>query len=125
MPILTCEFRQMSMKLRKVTSLPPPISNVLVGGDTDFEWKPYPRSNQITYATKPAHLPQLRQGMAELTDIEAYVQELLYDQSLATSIQDLFERAEESYQRLQRWLASWPDTSQIEKEPIPQILILR
>jgi len=113
------------MKLRKVTSLPPPISNILVGGAVDFEWTPYPRSNQITYATKLAHLPQLRQGMAELTDIVAHVQELLYDHSLATSIHDLSERAEGPYQRLQQWLANWPSTSQIEKEPIPQVLTLR
>ena len=117
--------RQMSMKLRKVTSLPPPIYNVLIGGDTDFEWTPYPRSNQITYSTKLAHLPQLRQGMAELTDIVAHVQELLYDQSLTTSIHELSERAEDPYQRLQGWLANWPGTSQIEKESIPQVLILR
>ncbi|KAJ5666219.1 Transcription factor [Penicillium maclennaniae] len=116
---------QMSVKMRRVTSLPPPISKVSMGGDADFEWTPYPRSNKITYAPKLARLPQLRQGMAELTDILAHVQELLHNQTLVSSIQDLSERAEVSYERLRQWLANWPKPPQIEKEPIPQILILR
>ncbi|KAJ6108528.1 Transcription factor [Penicillium sp. IBT 18751x] len=116
---------QMSVKMRKVTSLPPPMSKVSMGGDADFEWTPYPRSNKITYAPKLARLPQLRQGMAELTDILAHVQELLHNESFVSSIQDLSERAEVSYERLRQWLANWPKPPQIEKEPIPQILILR
>ncbi|KAJ5324749.1 Transcription factor [Penicillium atrosanguineum] len=111
--------------LNSVTSLPPPISKVSMGGDADFEWTPYPRLNKITYAPKLARLPQLRQGMAELTDILAHIQELLHDQSLASSIQALSAMAEAPYERLRQWLANWPDPLQIEKEPTPQVLILR
>lgn len=96
-----------------------------MGGDADFEWTPYPRSNKITYAPKLARLPQLRQGMAELTDILAHVQELLHDQRLASSTQGLSESAEIPYERLRQWLANWPNPLQIDKEPIPQVLILR
>jgi hypothetical protein len=116
---------QMSMKLRRVTSLPPPIYEISMVGNADYEWTPYPRSNKITYAPMLARLPQLRRGMAELTSIMVNVQELLHDHNMASSIDDLSGKAEDSYERLLRWLANWPDPPQIEKEPISQVLILR
>lgn len=113
------------MKLQRTANLAPPVSTTHVGGDHDVDWTPYPRSNQITYATKPAHLPRVRQGLAELTDIMVHIQELLYDEGLVMSFETLLARAEDPCHRLQRWLEGWPDASQIEKETVPQILILR
>ncbi|KAJ5088930.1 transcriptional regulator family: Fungal Specific TF [Penicillium argentinense] len=48
---------QMVMKLRKGANLAPPV----------------------TYITKPAHLPQVRKGLADLTNIMMQVQRLFYD----------------------------------------------
>ncbi|KAJ5176089.1 uncharacterized protein N7482_001966 [Penicillium canariense] len=116
---------QLSMKLRKFTNLARPASRLTVGGNEDFEWTPYPRSNQITYATKPAHLPQVRQGLAELTDIMVHVQEVLHVEGLHDSFHELMTKAEGPYKRLQKWLRTWPDATQIGREPISQLLILR
>lgn len=85
----------------------------------------YPRSNQITFATKLAHLPKIGQGLAELTDIMVHVQELLYDDKLLISFRTLFSQVEIPYNRLQLWLEDWPDASQVGDEPVPQLHILR
>lgn len=113
------------MKLRKDANLASPICKVQLAGNRDFDWTPYPRSNKITYVSKPAHLPQVREGLAELTNIMMHVQGLFYDEGLTRSFQALLAEAEAPYNRLQRWLADWPDGSQVGKMPIPQLLILR
>ncbi|CAI7648316.1 unnamed protein product [Penicillium pancosmium] len=117
--------QQMSMKLQKVATLSKPASRIDVAGDHDFDWMPYPRSNQIMYAAKRAHLPQIRQGLAEMTDIILHVEYLLDDEELSMSFTALCARVEDPYNRLQQWLADWRDASQTRKEPIPQLLILR
>jgi hypothetical protein len=113
------------MKLHKVANLARPASRLNLGGDDDFDWTPYPRSNQINYTTKPAHLPQIRQGLGELTDILVDTQELLHDQALRTSFHESMTKAKVPYERLQQWLSRWPSPSQLGPEPIPQLLILR
>lgn len=113
------------MKLRKDADLASPICRVQQAGDCDVDWTPYPRSNQITYVTKPAHLPRVREGLAELTNIMLLVQRLFHDEKLIGDFGALSEEAGHSYERLQRWLADWPDGSQLGKEPIPQLLVLR
>lgn len=113
------------MKLKKVATLSQPSTKIDTGGDHDFEWTPYPRSNQITYTTKRAHLPEVRQGLAELTDIMLHIEKLRHDMELSSDFDLLMARAEVPYHQLQEWLAAWPSTSQIGKEPISQILILR
>lgn len=118
-------YRQMAMKLRKDANLAPPVCRVQQAGNNDVDWIPYPRSNQITYITKPAQLPQVREGLAVLTNIMMEVQGLFYDERLIGNFEALLRKAEDSYKCLQRWLADWPDGSQVGKEPIPQLLILR
>lgn len=113
------------MKLRKDAKLASPVCKVQQAGDRDVDWTPYPRSNQITYITKSAHLPRVREGLADLANIMMHVQELFRDEGLARSFEALLAKAENSYKRLQKWLADWPDGSQVGKEPIPQLLILR
>lgn len=113
------------MKLRKNANLASPVCRVQQAGDRDVDWNPYPRSNQITYITKPAHLPQVRGGLADLTNIMMQVQGLFYDERLIGGFEALLAKAEDLYKRLQRWLADWPDGSQVGQEPIPQLLILR
>lgn len=112
------------MKLQKVAALLRPAFEINTGGDFDFDWTPYPRSNQITYTAKPAQLPEVRQGLAELTDIMLHV-EKLFDEELSSDFGILYAKAEAPHRRLQQWLAAWPNASQIGKEPVPQLLILR
>ncbi|KAJ5098565.1 hypothetical protein N7532_005566 [Penicillium argentinense] len=114
---------QMSMKMQKIVNLALPVSKVHVGGDHELDWTPYPRSNQISYVTKPAHLPRVRQGPTELTYIMLHLQEFLYDKTM--SFQTLFAEVENPYNPLRWWLAGWPDASKTGKEPIPQFLVLR
>jgi hypothetical protein len=113
------------MKLHKMSVLPRPASGIGTGGEHDFDWTPYPRSNQITYATKRAQLPQVRQGLAELTEIMMQVEELLDDEELSSNFSAIFAKAEQPYTKLQQWLAAWPNASQIGNEPVPQLLIVR
>ncbi|CEJ59229.1 hypothetical protein PMG11_07860 [Penicillium brasilianum] len=116
---------QLSMKLHKVANLARPVSRLNMGGDDDFDWTPYPRSNQINYTTKSALLPQIRQGLGELTDILVDIQEILHDKALRGSFHKSMTKAKVPYERLQQWLSRWPSPSQIGPEPIPQLLILR
>ncbi|KAJ5569742.1 uncharacterized protein N7459_009172 [Penicillium hispanicum] len=102
-----------------------PVPSIHVGGNHDVDWIPYPRSNQITYSPKPAYLPQVRQGLVELTELVAEARGLLSDKGSRTRFHELVQRAEEPYNRLQRWLANWPEPSEIRKEPNPQLLTLR
>jgi hypothetical protein len=113
------------MKLKKVATLSQPATRIDTNGDHDLDWTPYPRSNHITYPTKRAHLPEVRQGLAELTDIMLHIERLRYDKELSSNFNLLMAKAEVPYQQLQEWLAAWPSTLQIRKEPISQILVLR
>lgn len=106
------------MKLHKDANLASPVNRVQLSGSGDVDWTPYPRSNQITYHSKPAQLPRLRAGLADLTTIMVRAQGLFYDE---TSFRSLAE----PYNCLQKWLEDWPDGSQAEKEPIPHLLMLR
>ncbi|KAJ5915938.1 transcriptional regulator family: Fungal Specific TF [Penicillium verhagenii] len=115
---------QISTKLQR-ENMAQPLYDLEVGGDNDCDWTPYPRSNQITSATQPARLPQIRRGLCKLTEILAHIHRILDDEGLREEFSTLLGRAEDPYNRLQQWLATWPDASQIEKEPIPQLLILR
>lgn len=96
-----------------------------MSSDDEVDWTPYPRSNQITYATQPAHLPSLRYGMADLADIMAHIQSLFFDEELKLSFRALVAQAEIIFLRLQNWLADWPDAVRFGKEPMSQLLILR
>lgn len=116
---------QLSMKLHKVANLARPAPRLNMGGDDDFDWTPYPRSNRINHTTKPAHLPQVRQGLGELTDILVDVQELLHTKAFRGSFHKSRAKAKVPYERLQQWLSKWPSPYQIGPEPIPQLLILR
>lgn len=113
------------MKLKRVTILSQPAYEADIGGDHDLDWTPYPRSNQIAYAAKRAHLPQVRQGLADLTAIMLQIEKLRHDKELESSFDLLMAKAEMPYNQLQELLSSWPTASQVEKEPISQLLILR
>lgn len=115
----------MSSKLQRGYSLIQPVNGLEVGGDNDCDWTPYPRSNQVTFATQPACLPQIRRGLSDLTQIQIHIHGIMNEEHLCGDFSVLLDKAEGPYNRLQAWLATWPDTSKIGNEPIPQLLILR
>ncbi|KAJ6002440.1 Transcription factor [Penicillium sp. IBT 35674x] len=116
---------QMSTKLQRDHSLVQPANGLEVGGDNDCDWTPYPRSNQVTFATLPACLPQIRRGLSNLTQIQIHIHGIMNEEHMFGDFSVLLGKAEGPYSRLQEWLATWPDTSKFGKEPIPQLLILR
>ncbi|KAJ5559630.1 Transcription factor [Penicillium frequentans] len=116
---------QMSTKLQRDHSLVQPVMGLEVGGDNDCDWSPYPRSNQVTFATLPACLPQIRRGLSNLTQIQIHIHGIMDEEHMFGDFSVLLGKAEGPYNRLQEWLATWPDTSKFGKEPIPQLLILR
>ncbi|KXG54107.1 Transcription factor [Penicillium griseofulvum] len=116
---------QMSIEMQKISPLPYPTSDVKMCGSEDFDWTPYPRSNKITYDKKPARLPAVREGLAELTRILVDVQKLVSEKNHGTSIDELWRKAEEPFDRLNAWLQHWPSVAEIQQDPVPQMLLLR
>ncbi|KAJ6032138.1 Transcription factor [Penicillium herquei] len=116
---------QISTKLQKDPSMVQPLSSGDLGADNDFDWTPYPRSNQASYSNSPARLPLMRTGLAKLTEISIHIQELFDDENLREDFRSLLDKAEVPYTHLEQWLASWPDASQIGQQSTPQLLVLR
>ncbi|KAJ5171393.1 Transcription factor [Penicillium coprophilum] len=116
---------QMSTELQKIVPLPYPTSDVKLCGSEDFDWTPYPRSNKITYDKKPARFPEIRQGMAGITRILVDVQRLISERNRGTSLDELWRKAEEPFDRLDAWLQHWPSVPEIQQNPVPQVLLLR
>ncbi|KAJ5655211.1 hypothetical protein N7507_007161 [Penicillium longicatenatum] len=115
---------QMSTRLQREHSLIQPVYGIEVGGHNDCDWTPYPRSNQVTFATQPALLPQMRKGLSNLTQIQIHIHGIM-NEHMRGDFCILLGKAEGPYKSLQQWLATWPDTSQLKKEPVPQLLVLR
>ncbi|KAJ5637068.1 hypothetical protein N7490_006947 [Penicillium lividum] len=102
-----------------------PIYEIEVGGDHDCDWTPYPLLNQITSLTQPARLPQIRIGVARLTENLARIHDLLNGEDFCGDCPNLLSKAKDRYEDLQHWLSAWPDASQTGHEPMPQLLIPR
>lgn len=115
----------MSIELQKIVPLAYPTCGVKLCGDEDFGWIPYPRSNKITFDKKPAHLPQVRKGLAEITMILVDIQKLISEKRRGTSFNELWINANDPFDRLTDWLRRWPSVSAIQRDPIPQVLLLR
>jgi hypothetical protein len=117
--------RQMSVEQRRISPLAYPTTDVTLCGKDDFDWTPYPRSNKITYHKKPARLPEVRQGLAEITKVLVDVRKLASDKSKGISFEELWKGAKGPFDRLTAWLQHWPTVSEIEQDPVPQVLVLR
>lgn len=102
-----------------------PTSDLTLCGHEDFDWTPYPRSNKITYEKRPAHLPQVRQGLADITKVLGNFQRLVTVAHNSASSDELWREAESALERLNAWLQRWPSISDMQPEPVPQILLLR
>ncbi|KAJ5705147.1 hypothetical protein N7536_000836 [Penicillium majusculum] len=116
---------QMSIELQKIAPSAYPTSNVKLCGNEDLDWTPYPRSNSIAYDKKPACLPQVRDGLAEVNIILVDVQKLISDKSRGVSFKELWNRAQDPFDRLNSWLQRWPSVPEIQRNSVPQVLLLR
>jgi hypothetical protein len=115
----------MSVEQRRIGSLAFPMSDITLCGNDDFDWTPYPRSNKITYHKKPARLPEVRQGLVEVTKMMSDVQKLISERQRGASFDELWTKAQGPYDRLTDWLQRWPTVSEMQTDPVPQILLLR
>ncbi|KAJ9492298.1 hypothetical protein VN97_g902 [Penicillium thymicola] len=116
---------QMSIELQKIAPSAYPTSNVKLCGNEDLDWTPYPRSNNITYDKKPACLPQVRDGLAEVNIILVDVQKLVSDKIRGASFEELWKKAQDPFDRLNSWLQRWPSVPEIQRNSVPQVLLLR
>ncbi|KAJ5483228.1 hypothetical protein N7530_002474 [Penicillium desertorum] len=116
---------QMSIELQKIAPLEYPTSDVKLCGSEDFDWTPYPRSNKITYDKKPARLPEVREGLAELTRTLVDVQKLVSERHRGINLDELWRKAQDPFDRLTGWLQRWPSVRETQPNPVPQVLLLR
>jgi hypothetical protein len=115
----------MSIELQWVAPLIHPASDIKLCGNQDFDWIPYPRSNQITYDKRPARLPDVREGMAQITKILIEVQNLVLQKGRGSSFEELWRQAEGPFDCLTAWLGRWPQVHELKRDPIPQVILLR
>ncbi|KAJ5320120.1 hypothetical protein PENANT_c025G05033 [Penicillium antarcticum] len=116
---------ELSLELQWVPAIVYPALDIKLCGDQDFDWTPYPRSNQITYDKRPACLPGVREGMAQITKVLIDVQNLIFQKGRGTAFEELWRQAEGPFDRLTAWLGRWPQVIELEREPIPQVLLMR
>ncbi|KAK4867685.1 hypothetical protein LT330_001195 [Penicillium expansum] len=116
---------QMSIELQKIASLEYPTLDVKLCGNDDFDWTPYPRSNKVTYDKKPALLPKVREGLAEVTRILVDVQKLGSDKIRGATLDELWNKAHGPFDRLNDWLQHWPGVPEAQRNSVPQVLLLR
>ena len=115
----------MSIELQKIAPLEYPTSDVTLCGNEDFDWTPYPRSNKITHDKKPARLPEVREGLAELSRTLVDAQKLISERRRGTNLDELWRKAQDPFDRLTAWLQRWPSVPEIQPNPVPQVLLLR
>ncbi|KAI9934662.1 hypothetical protein MW887_000279 [Aspergillus wentii] len=118
---------QVSMELQTIANLALPILKPFEreSADRDIWWTPYPRSNQVDYAKKPALFGYIMTEIAKLTEVIVDIQGLLFDKAFYISIDGLWTMANELHHRLQLWLKSLSDVLNIDDQPLPQVIFLR
>ncbi|KAE8146034.1 hypothetical protein BDV25DRAFT_133262 [Aspergillus avenaceus] len=120
---------QMAMETQKMANLSPPIFERVKPRsiDDDVRWIPYPRSNYIDYAKRPALLSETMSQMANLTEVIVEIQELLFEKAFDMAIGEICISAGGLYSRLETWFRNLPDYLEIDKDglQIPQVLSLQ
>ncbi|KAB8073485.1 hypothetical protein BDV29DRAFT_191736 [Aspergillus leporis] len=119
---------QMSMVSHRTADLKPPIFKPLDKNSVDGTtlWVPYPRSNHMEYAKKPALLREIMVQMADFAQLVVDLEDLIFDKALDISISDLCIAASALYTRLETWLRDLPDPLEIGEVPqVAQILGLQ
>lgn len=124
---LSSPLRQLTIALHKVADLDLPLATLYTGDDLsdDIMWIPYPRSNQIDYAKKPALLRYVMANLCDLIKIVVEIQDLLFDKARQMSIDDSWTAANQLYTRLRHWYENLPRILDIDNQPVPQALLLR
>jgi hypothetical protein len=118
----------MSMVSHRTADLKPPIFKPLDKNSVDGTtlWVPYPRSNHMEYAKKPALLREIMVQMADFAQLVVDLEDLIFDKALDISISDLCIAASALYTRLETWLRDLPDPLEIGEVPqVAQILGLQ
>ena len=115
----------MSIELQKIVPLAYPTSEVKLCGEEDFGWTPYPRTNKITCDKKPARLPRVRKGLADIAIIVVDIQKLISEKRRGTGFDELWISANDPFERLIEWLKAWPSVPDIQRNPVPQVILLR
>lgn len=115
------------MGLQKVANLRSPFGKPHMTDELSdrIMWIPYPRSNQVKYAEKPALLRSVLAGLVDLTEIALDIQDLLYDRAFGLDTQSIWVETTELYHRLQRWMEDLPDDLKLDEQPVPQVLYLQ
>ncbi|KGO76941.1 Transcription factor, fungi [Penicillium italicum] len=116
---------QMSIEQQKIAPLEYPTFDVKLCGNNDFDWTPYPRSNKVTCDKMPGLLPEIREGMAEITGILVDAQKLISDKIRGATFDELWNLAHDPFDRLNDWLRRWPGAPEIQRNSVPQVLLLR
>ncbi|KAJ5571087.1 Transcription factor [Penicillium sp. DV-2018c] len=117
---------QMFIELPKISPAAYPPCEMERCGKEDVDWTPYPRSNKITCDTKPACLPEVREGLAQVARILVDVKKLVLDKHhQRASFTELRRKAEDPFNRLRACLQQWPGVSETQINPVPQVLLLR
>jgi hypothetical protein len=115
----------MSVEQRRFSPLAYPASNIMFCGNDDLDWTPYPHPNRTIHHKKLARIPEVRQGLVEVSKILGDVQKLVSERNRGTSFDELWRMAEVPFGSLTAWLQRWPTVSEMERDPVPQVLGLR
>ncbi|KAK9847630.1 hypothetical protein MYU51_018497 [Penicillium brevicompactum] len=116
---------QLSVELEMIAPLEHPLSDITICSNDDVDWTSYPRLNKITYSKQPARLPEIRQGLVDIAKILSDVQKLIGSGNRGVGSDDLWRQAESSFDRLTTWLQHWPTLSEMQNDPLPQVLLTR
>lgn len=124
---LTCSSRKMSLEMGTTADLMLPIGRPYATDDLhdSIMWSPYPRTNQISYAEKPALLRYMVNELANLTEIMVDIEDLLFDKVFDIGVDGLWSAADGIYSRIRTCLEFLPDALRIGDQPLPQALFVR
>lgn len=84
-------FRQITIGRQSVADFRLPATKPFMRNDLEdgIIWTPYPRSNRIDYARKPALLRYIMLEMVDLTEILVEIQDLLFNRASRMEADDL------------------------------------
>lgn len=118
---------QLSMEMSNVADLPLPRVRLYPTShpDQNILWTPYPRSNHLNYEQKPSLLHYTMIGMADLSEINVQIQDLLFLKAFDMNADEMWEAAETLYTRLGMWSRGLPSVLSPDKPQIPQVLFLQ
>lgn len=88
-------------------------------------WAPYPRTNQISHAEKPALLWEVMTEVVEFSKIVIEIESLLFDEAFDIEPDHIWSAVNRIYSRIRIRLECLPSSLKIGDFPIPQTLFVR